>query len=414
MFLMAKSFFLWFVLVSLVYATDASKPTYALPPSEDPFYIPPKDYTKRAAGSILRHRKLDGVSANVTIHAAYQLLYRTTDALGNPSAAITTVLIPPHANYSQHLSYQTAYDQADPDCVPSYGLRIGANTTTGVAEIQTSAAVFLAKGIPVSTSDYEGLNAAFTSGPQSAYGVLDSIRAVMSSTSITGIRSSAETIMFGYSGGCLASEWAAEYAAQYAGELNIIGAAMGGMPVNLTSGYLGQGNGGYAAGLIFASAQGLAASYSTFAECLDKALIPETATQFHAAESTCNYGALFAYANVWSYFRNGVSFLSSSCWKDVVNKAGVMGLHGVPKKFPLYMYKGTADEIVPTIEQTDALIEHYCDHGAQIQYVRYINGTHGSTAAAGQADAFQWLFGLLDGAAAMKGCSVTNVTIPTS
>lgn len=58
--------FMLLLLALPAYSLDA---VYPLPPSEDPFYIPPTGYANRPAGTILRHRKLSGTSANVTIHA---------------------------------------------------------------------------------------------------------------------------------------------------------------------------------------------------------------------------------------------------------------------------------------------------------------------------------------------------------
>jgi hypothetical protein len=41
--------------------------------------------------------------------------------------------------------------------------------------------------------------------------------------------------MWGYSGGALASEWAAELQVQYASEMDFAGAALGGLTPNVTS-----------------------------------------------------------------------------------------------------------------------------------------------------------------------------------
>lgn len=63
---------------------------------------------------------------------------------------------------------------------------------------------------------------------------MDSIRAILSSG--LGLEAScAKYALWGYSGGALASEWAAELQVQYAPELNFAGVALGGLTPNVTS-----------------------------------------------------------------------------------------------------------------------------------------------------------------------------------
>jgi len=63
---------------------------------------------------------------------------------------------------------------------------------------------------------------------------LDSIRAVFSHKSTVGLPDDARVAMLGYSGGAIATEWAAELAPTYAPDVNarMIGAAMGGVLVD--------------------------------------------------------------------------------------------------------------------------------------------------------------------------------------
>ena len=77
----------------------------------------------------------------------------------------------------------------------------------------------------------------FTVGRQSGKATLDSIRAILKSNKFTGIKSDAKVAMWGYSGGSLASGWAAALQPKYAPELkkNLIGAALGGFVTNITA-----------------------------------------------------------------------------------------------------------------------------------------------------------------------------------
>ena len=210
-----------------------------LVPSDDPFYSPPAGYESATPGTILRSREVPNNLAlssvlPVNIQGAYQLLYRTTDSLGNPEAAVTTVIVPYNADTTKLLSYQIAEDSSWLNCAPSYGLQQGANSSSSSIELLLMIAA-LDQGWVVNTPDYEGPQSAFTSGIQAGQATLDSVRAALASGSITGVSSSATYQMWGYSGGALATEWAAELQPTYAPELNFAGAAIGGLTPNITS-----------------------------------------------------------------------------------------------------------------------------------------------------------------------------------
>lgn len=65
----------------------------AVPPSSDPFYSAPDSLDLYQAGAIVRSRPVNTSFATVTAASA-QIFYRTTDALGNASATVTTLFAP--------------------------------------------------------------------------------------------------------------------------------------------------------------------------------------------------------------------------------------------------------------------------------------------------------------------------------
>src|SRR5207237_1235757 len=78
----------------------------------------------------------------------------------------------------------------------------------------------LQRGWAVVVSDYEGPQSAFGAARMAGHGVLDGIRAAeaLSGTGLTGAQTPVG--LWGYSGGGLATSWAAELAAGYAPDLN--------------------------------------------------------------------------------------------------------------------------------------------------------------------------------------------------
>jgi hypothetical protein len=141
------------------------------------------------------------------------------------------------------LSYQEFYDSADVDASPSYLFYSGMSGDVVEA---------LANGWTTVVPDFEGPLAAFTAGVLSGHATIDSVRAILSLGHLMGLDSDAPYAMWGYSGGALASEWAAELQVQYAPELNFSGAALGGLTPNITS-VLEIMSGGYAAGIAVVS-----------------------------------------------------------------------------------------------------------------------------------------------------------------
>lgn len=102
-------------------------------PSSDPFYTPPANLAKYSHGTILREREVTLSGPTQTMAAAaYQLMYRTTNATGRPVAAVTTLMVPtsPAAGPRRLASYQTYYDSLTLNCAPSYTLQ-GATTAAG-------------------------------------------------------------------------------------------------------------------------------------------------------------------------------------------------------------------------------------------------------------------------------------------
>lgn len=89
-------------------------------------------------------------------------------------------------------------------------------------------------GYIVTSSDYEGPNAAFGAGPLAGHGVLDAIRATLAFPTLK-LPKGTGVVGVGYSGGAIATGWAAALQPSYAPELPILGWAQGGTPANISA-----------------------------------------------------------------------------------------------------------------------------------------------------------------------------------
>jgi Secretory lipase len=207
-----------------------------LPPGKDPFYAysgaePLRDVPP---GTVLKTRSVDLAFGTHPTHVqAEQLLYRTTDELGEPAVTVTTVLEPVHVPVAPRLvGYLSFYDGLGAQCDPSYTLA-GGNGGSAIEqqaeEEELLISWYLTNDFIVTVPDFEGTGLHWMAGQESGYGTLDALRAT---ESYLHLGSSTPIGLSGYSGGAVAADWASELAPAYAPALHIVGVAEGGIPVD--------------------------------------------------------------------------------------------------------------------------------------------------------------------------------------
>ncbi|MEH3054327.1 MAG: hypothetical protein PGN13_10025 [Patulibacter minatonensis] len=250
-------------LMGVLLTPSISHAETVLPVSQDAWYEAPANLADLPNGSIIRSREvqlrhLAGWKWKVK---SYQLLFRTNDRAGVPLATATTVIVPNKrpATGRNLVSYQTAYDGLSEACQPSWSLRTGRVALQGVETLPMSN--ILSRGWTVVTTDYEGPKNAWGVAGTTAHGVLDGIRAA-EAFEPAGLTDGVKTKvgMVGYSGGGNATAWANEYAPNYAPELNIVGAAQGGVGPKLDR-VVSALDGQLFAGIAFAGIIGVTSGY---------------------------------------------------------------------------------------------------------------------------------------------------------
>lgn len=302
------------------------------------------------------------------------------------------------------------YDTADPDACPSYLLQYG--------ELYGEMIELLSRGWFVSVPDYEGPLASYMSGKTSGHATLDSVRAVLNISTQLGIPTKPRAALWGYSGGALATEFAAELAASYAPDLQLAGALIGGSAPNMTTaGELM--NRAPSAGLLITAILGLTSQNKPARDAIVGRLIPAgpiyNATVFMAAQNMSAQEALatFMYADVYKFFRNGAQDLWNPQMQAAIDSDATMGYHGIPN-MPTFFYKAVPDEF-SLVAETDALVAGYCRQGANILYHRNALGGHNEEIWAGHDRVYKYLQNVLDGATQIwrpvTGCASFNVSV---
>lgn len=208
-----------------------------LPPSRDPFYVPPGNLSSYQPGQIISSRVVAPPAVqDPAVGHVVQVLYRTINTNGNASSTVATVFTPtnPRADPAM-LSLQFYEDSANIACAPSYSLMAGLsspNWPTSSLDNPVITKWALNLGYYVVIADHEGPNSAFIAGWEEGQAGLDGIRAALASADLP---TSTKIAMYGYSGGAHATAWMTNLAPTYAPELNVVGSAHGGTPVDLTT-----------------------------------------------------------------------------------------------------------------------------------------------------------------------------------
>ncbi|MGO1950075.1 MAG: lipase family protein [Mycobacteriaceae bacterium] len=206
-----------------------------------PFFAVPDAATLAASspGTPLKVRQLPlHVAEFATPLQVTQVQHRTTNTLGAPSAAVTSVIHPPEdvpglTPTGNTVMYASFYDSMDPQDGPSRAL---SGTVTEGGQIVTVEMAFiaplLASGHTVVVPDIQGEEGIFAAGPEYGQIILDGLRA-SHRTPEAGVDPDAPTALTGYSGGSIGAGWASIIAPEYAPEIapHIVGVAQGGTMV---------------------------------------------------------------------------------------------------------------------------------------------------------------------------------------
>ncbi|MFF2557469.1 lipase family protein [Nocardia sp. NPDC058058] len=412
---------------ALLAATDVMiAPAMATPNTSDSFYIPPADYEAAEPGSILRTRPIQA-SYNQSIPMrvdAWQLLYRTTAADGRPYAAVTTVLkSATTARPSAVLSFQNMIDAVAPHCMPSQALQQGQvpwfdASKSGPIQLTTMAndtpmvAAALSRGWAVSVPDFGGIDNNAWTPKEPGYVVLDGIRATENFDPAGLSGPDTRAVMWGYSGGAMATAWAAQEQSRYAPELNIVGSALG-APV-------GDERGGFdtlaattlGGAFIPITLAAMMQDSGEFATALNRYLTPYGQQRIADARENCAPQNMVSGLD----FDIGRSFtvpLRQVLADPVIGaEVDARSLGSSAPATPVYVYNAVNDE-GSTIGAIDALVSGYCDRGTPVTYRREavplpLSG-HALEWFLGAPGALAWLQRAVDGSITRSGCDIQTV-----
>nr|WP_296774233.1 lipase family protein [Rhodococcus sp. (in: high G+C Gram-positive bacteria)] len=388
-------------------AAQPAAPTVPQPvPSADPFYDWDGAPAGDGPGSVLRTRPAAYGAPNVpTPIVSTQVLYRTTNQQDEPVATVATVLRPLIPGPAKLISFHPAYDGLGSECDPSYTLSGHGNSRTASIE-QAVITGYMAAGFTVVVPDYEGEQLEWTIGRQSAYAALDGIRAA---ESVLGLPSSTPVGLIGYSGGSVPTQWGAEIAPQYAPELNIVGAAAGGLPVDLAHNlpYVSGSKdwAGVIPALIVAYQRAYGIDTDAFLSAKGKQIV-------NAVQGNCINDFASDYPGLTDTEMLLPEYASLLDVPEVVEAIddNIMGSTGTPR-VPILLGVGDSDGTGDTVMVTadvEGLAHEYCGRGVAVTYAQYNGQSHSDAFIPFQAQSAQFLNDRFNGAAPMSNCAVVG------
>ena len=210
----------------------------ALQPKDDPFYsyTGPPPLADIVPGTVLKTRSVPyHILGFPTLLKTTQLLYRSTSQTGNPTVNVTSVIQPLiQRDKTKVISYQSAYDSLNQNDEPSYAISGGRHAQRSRPQRRAGGLRSVPRrGVHGHRPRHRGPEGGLRRGPRvrNEHARLDPRRVQLVDRRLP---SDAKVAMLGYSGGAIATEWAAELAPTYAPDVNkhMIGAAMGGVLVH--------------------------------------------------------------------------------------------------------------------------------------------------------------------------------------
>jgi hypothetical protein len=391
--------------------TPPAIPANPIPPAADPFYQyqGTEPLADIAPGTVLNTRAVNLAAGTTTTPVSVeQLLYRTTGELGQPTVTVTTVIAPLGAASPPRLvGYLSFYDALGAECDPSYTLQggdPGSANSQQTDEEELIIGSYVAAGFVLTIPDFEGENLEWTAGQEAGYNTLDALRATQS---YLGLAATSPVGLTGYSGGSIGADWASELAPSYAPDLDLVGVAEGGIPVDYAHNMTYINGTPDWSGVLPATLVALSRAFGTnitkYLSHYGKKLTAQVQNacigSFEGA-----YPGLTVQQLVKKKYRN---VLAIPALVTIINQLIMGSTPGNPTG-PLFMAVGNADgtgDGIMVAADVEALAHEYCGQGVGVQLAEYQGADHEEAAVEFEPAAVTFLESRFAGAPFVSGCS---------
>ena len=376
---------------------DTNWPAPSPNEAPDPFYTPPATIPDGNPGDIIRARpSAAGPPTARDLASAWQVMYLSTGATGQRDVVTGTILVP------RGVDPKTApvAGFAPGTTGPAFRCTVSRWINSGAFYEQPAVNDMLKAGYAVAITDYDGYHenpdSTYINGKSMGSAMLDAVRAATRLPD-AGLSATPKVVLRGYSQGGGATMWASQMAQTYAPELNIVGAAGGGVPSDLVRVAIAN-DGRFGEGFVLNALIGLNNAYSDLN--LDSYLTDAGRTTLaNMAANDCTLELLENYQGQSLNDYTTTSPFLEYAWVAhlLENKLGAVKI-----PFPVFQYHGTKDNIVE-FTQASQLRTKYCNLGVNETWKTY-DVDHITGVARGNADVMAFLADRLAGTPATSNC----------
>lgn len=405
-------------LAAIALAVSSACAAPVVGPSDATFYTSPA-VLGGAHGDLIQYRPATvNLGAGAPATKAFNVLYQSTDSVGQPHAVSGTVLVPTAAwsgaGPRPVILYAVGTQGLDQGCAPSRQFAAGSNEYENA-----NIAAALKAGYAVLVSDYagylNGAEATYLSGQSQGHAVLDIFKAA-TAIPFVGLLATAPVGIWGFSQGGQSAAWAAEVLSTYTPNLKVAGVAAGGIPADFmaTAHFL---DGNLGAAFLAAGVAGLSVQYpDTVGASFNQLASPAGQAEIAKLKTECVFTALLDLRNkTLSQFTVDPAGITLD---DILNRPAVastllaQNLGKKPLTVPMYQYHGKADEFIPLAQDID-LKRFYCANGGKVQFDLYPS-EHIVTQFQAAPKVLSWMADRFAGKAAPSSCSTNTTGYPTN
>lgn len=345
------------------------------------FYADPGDLNGYANGEVVRSEHISPRIPGVTIE---RFMVRSTDTQGR-AVPVTATLVAPRKPWRGRgarpvMVRNQPINSLGLKAAPSY--RIPRGTWMDVPPL---APFMLTENYAMLIPDHEGPRMAYSAGVMAAHAVLDSVRGMQR---LREDLTESPMVMDGYSGGAIATAWAAQEQPHYAPELRFAGAVAGGTPTDYALLY-GSMNAGLGSGLFAAATIGQAREYPEMVDIFgDFSFYVTTLIKDLPQGPLALAGVARIDLDVLAAFPNA---FDSDVAQGVI-AANLPG--GTAPTMPTLVYHGSkdrfyGDQFIPE-EGATALVERWRSKGASVDYLP-VAGEHLIAAGVAMPAVLRWI-----------------------
>jgi triacylglycerol lipase len=395
-------------------------------PQYEDFYLPPDPLPPGQPGDLIRTEPSRLVlepsgQLGAILATGTRIMYRSTDARGNPIAVTGTYFEPdnpwPGNGPRPLISYAPGTQGQGNQCAPSRMFNQGIHYSGGWDIMfnyeELFVATMVARGFAIVMTDYEGLGTppmhTYANRLAEGQAVLDAARAAMRLPG-TSLDTNGPVAFWGYSqgGGAVAS--AAELASIYAPEVHIVG-TYAGAPVADLKELLPYADGSALVGAVGYAINGAIAAYPEYTDAIRSKLTPRGEDMLASVARQCVGQTLidFAFRHLQPYFKEDV-------WQTINEEpfSSLLDLQRIGRykpNAPVLINSNRYDPLVPWTA-ANQLGRDWCALGADVEFhtneeppfLNKLIVNHGLPMLVDGEPAMQWIAARFNGQPTTSNC----------